>query len=160
MKKTLTNNEIYQISELLNKNPINENEYIPVFINFYIQKNISLFTQLREEIDQCRRNIIFHYGEDKEGDFIVKSEFIEQANKELEQLATITQDVEIYTLPLSTLNEVKLTTGQLKSLMFMVEEDVSLFKYLMEHSPDIKRGTASLGPDGKLEYKEETENGK
>ena len=62
MKITLTNAEIYQLTDILKKNMVGDNTYIPVIFNFYIQKNIKKLYTLREEIENCRSQILSHYG--------------------------------------------------------------------------------------------------
>ena len=62
VKITLTNAEIYELTETLKANALGEKTYIPVMFNFYIQKNIKILYTLREEIDRCRNQILSHYG--------------------------------------------------------------------------------------------------
>jgi hypothetical protein len=83
MKQILTNGDWYKIASTLENNPIGEGTYIPVTYNYYIQKNITKILNLKTELDTCRRQIIMHYGESCEGGVTIKSEFVDEANKEL-----------------------------------------------------------------------------
>ena len=77
--------------------------------------------ELRQDIDICRRTIISRYGQEQSnGEFHVKSEYVEQANKELTELSSISQEVELYPIPLAMLAEVQLSYGVLSGLMVMI----------------------------------------
>ena len=127
----LTNAEIYNYADRLEKNSLGDNTYIPVVYNFYIQKNIETIFNLKAGIDKCRYQIISHYGEkDKSGNISVIEENTSAANQELHKLSMIEQDVEIFKIPIQAFKDIELTTGELKSIMFMIEEDPDFAKHL------------------------------
>ena len=131
MKLQLTNKEIYQIAELLQRFPLDSTIYIPVAFNFYIQKNIKAIEALRAEIDEMRYKIFAHYGKQENGQLIIPQPSIQIVNEELYNLEKIEQTIEIYAIPLFAFNEIKLSTGQLQSLMFMIVGDNELEQRLL-----------------------------
>ncbi len=145
MKYKLTNEKIYSTATLLEKYPIPDSVYIPAVANFYVQKNISLLLSLKEELEQCRFKIISHYGEDNgDGSLKIKPEHIEVANQELKALSEIEQDVEIQMIPITALFDAKLSVGQIKSLMFMLEEDPEVVKTKEKNSSNAHSTYVSL----------------
>lgn len=126
------NGEWYQIAEELLMYPIGNATYIPVIYNFYIQKNIMKILELKDELDNCRRQIIEHYGERKNDGVVVAEPYINEANKELKVLSNIETELEFYAIPLEAFKDIKLTTGELKSLMPMIIEDPEFAQHLLE----------------------------
>ena len=137
MKIVLTNGEWYKIAENLINNPIGENTYIPVMYNFYIQKNINKILSIRNELDKCRQQIISHYGETDPtiNKVSIRSDCINEANKELATLSQLKQEIDLYAIPLEAFEDVKLTTGELKGLMPMLIPDPELSEHLLSN-PD------------------------
>ena len=101
-----------------------ENLYIPVKANFYIQKNIKTLLQAEKEIEQARLKIGQHYGElnEKQTEYIISAEKINEANKELNDLLLMEQDLDIKTFSLEALGDINLTSQQMQALMFMIED--------------------------------------
>lgn len=132
----LKNSQIYKIMQGLNNYPLNDNQYIPVTYNFYIQKNIETIREAYSRIEKNRVNIISAFGVQINEDTLqVPPEHRETVNKELSALSEIEQEIQIYIFPIGTLKDLKLTTGELKSLMFMIEDDETFVKILFENSP-------------------------
>lgn len=126
MIKNMTNAEIYGLSQALNIAFNTEEKYLPAKVNFYIQKNKNLLSQLNDAIQQTRMNIITHYGylESENSDtYQFEKEDLVQANKELAELLNITQEVSISTIKLSDLDGLDFTPKQMQALLFMIEED-------------------------------------
>ena len=122
MIKTLTSNELFNIAENIYNNPFRNDTYIPVKYNFYIQKNIEVILKEYDRIQKHRKDIIEHYGESQEdGNFIIPKDKIADANKELEELSNLEHNIEITMLPINDLENLELTTGELKSILFMIE---------------------------------------
>ena len=53
----LTNQEIYEMAASIAAAFSNETKYIPVKLNFAIQKNLSIFSNLQKEIEDNRVRI-------------------------------------------------------------------------------------------------------
>lgn len=125
MIKIMTNAEIYGLSKALNYAFNNEEKYLPAKVNFYIQKNKNVMAQLSDVIEQSRLDVIRHYGaqQEKDSSYLIPSEKIEEANKELVTLLNITQEVNIATIHLSDLDGLEFTPAQMQALLFMIEED-------------------------------------
>jgi hypothetical protein len=124
MKKILTNNEIYNLATVLGEAFKDENLYLPIKVNFYLQKNITTLTDLAKTIEESRMAIAQHYGEKNEDGtgFQIPTDKIEEASRELEDLFNLEQSVKIYTVSLEAFDEVKLSTKQMQAILFMVED--------------------------------------
>lgn len=118
------NNEIYQIANILAKVFDNLDIYIPAKANFFIQKNISTFAAAAQEIDKSRLEIAKHYGVlDEEGQqYKIPEEKIEEASKELNDLFSIEQDLDIKTFTIEALGNAEFTAAQMQAIMFMIED--------------------------------------
>ena len=118
------NSEIYQIANVLAKTFDNLDIYIPAKANFFIQKNISTFAAAAQEIEKSRLEIAKHYGElDEENQqYKIPEDKIEEASKELEDLFSIEQDLNIKTFTIEALGDAEFTSAQMQAIMFMVED--------------------------------------
>lgn len=119
-----TNMELYEQAQQLMHVFDNENLYIPAKANFYIQKNIKLIIDAGEEIEQARIQIAQHYGtlDQQKNQYIVPPDKIEEANKEIQDLFSIEQNLDIKTIKIEDLGNTELTPKQMQALMFMIEE--------------------------------------
>lgn len=118
------NNEIYQIANVLAKTFDNLDIYIPAKANFFIQKNISTLTAAAQEIEKSRLEIAKHYGEfDEENQqYKIPEDKIEEASKELEDLFSIEQELDIKTFSIEALGNAEFTPAQMQAMMFMIED--------------------------------------
>lgn len=125
MTKIMTNAEIYGLAEALNSAFNMEERYLPARINYFISKNKNILSQLAEDIEKVRKDIIMQYGtisEDGEkADFTPES--MKAANQELADLLNVKQDVTISTIKLSELDKLDFSPKQMQALLFMIEED-------------------------------------
>lgn len=120
----MTNNEIYNTASKLLEYFQDNSQYLPIKINFYLQKNKATLVSLAQEIENARRELIHKYGStgDSATEFIIPTENIEQFTQESNDLFNIQQDVNIYTININDLdNSISLTTGQMQAIMFMIE---------------------------------------
>ncbi len=120
----MTNLEIYSNAQALNQAFENFNEYLPVKVNFFMQKNIKTIQELAMDIENSRIEIVRRYGtlNEETNEFTVPAESIEVANGELVDLFDIEQEVNIHKINLDAFGDVKLSTEQVQALMFMIEE--------------------------------------
>ena len=118
------NNEIYQIASILAKTFNNLDLYIPAKANFFIQKNISTLAAAAQEIEKSRLEIAKHYGIlDEEGQqYKIPEDKIEEASKELEDLFSIEQELDIKTFSIEALGNAEFTPAQMQAMMFMIED--------------------------------------
>lgn len=120
----LKNSEIYNIAMLLTDNFKDSKQYLPVKINFYIQKNKDTLMTLAQDIETNRIRIMEEYGVKNEDgtSYIIKTENIDAAQKEITDLFDIEQEVNICIVSLDSIPEgTTLTTGQMEAIMFMIE---------------------------------------
>ena len=120
----LTNNFIYNKSLVLNSLFNNNEQYIPIKLNFIIRKNIQILYNHLDEINAGRMAIGEQYGIiTEDGSFNIPPERVNAANKELEDLGNIVQEVPIQMIKFSEIDEnIQLTPNQMEAIMFMIEE--------------------------------------
>lgn len=126
MKKQFSNEEILTIAITLNKYFL-EDDFkliLPIKINFYLQKNIQTFTKAAKLIEQLRQHIGQKYGNFDEltNSYKVESNNIPLAEKEMQDLLEIEQNLDISIISLSDLEGIDLTTQQMQALLFMIED--------------------------------------
>lgn len=125
MTKNLTNEEIYDYANALAQAFQDGNQLLPIIINFPLQKNKAVLMDLAREIEQERFKIAQAYGElnEEEQRYVIPSEHIEIVNKEISNLFAITQEVNLLTININSINEnLMLSANQMNALMFMIEE--------------------------------------
>ena len=121
----MTNLQIYTLAQAYNQAFENFNEYLPVKINFFMQKNKNKLIELAQDIDNARMEVIQRYGTLNEdgSSYVVPPESIDIANKELADLFSIEQEVSVNKISLSAFDEIKLTTDQVQAIIFMIDEE-------------------------------------
>lgn len=121
----LTNNQIYNYAVELQKNFQDETQKLPVKINFYLQKNKNILLELAQDIEKSRTDIIQSYSviDEEIKQSIIPSDKFEEASKELEDLFSLKQEVQIYTVQIDTFpKDISFTIGQMEAIMFMIED--------------------------------------
>lgn len=120
----LTNQEIYSYAIALSNAFADNSQRFPMKVNFYLQKNKKTLMELGQDIEESRLDIIRNYGEPT-GDgiqYIIPKEKVELAQKELEDLLNLEQEVQIYKINIDNLpDDIILTTGQMEAIMFMID---------------------------------------
>lgn len=118
------NQQIYQIANNVLSNLDNLNIYIPAKANFFIQKNISALAAAAQEIEKSRLEIAKHYGVlDEEGQqYKIPEDKLEEASKELEDLFSIEQELDIKTFSIEDLGSAEFTPAQMQAMMFMIKD--------------------------------------
>lgn len=125
MKKLLTNQEIYEYALGLKNTFNNTIIELPVLINYSIQKNLHTLMGMAQTIDQLKNNIGERYGvyDSEVNGFKILPENMAQVKADLEKLMEIEEKVEIRTIKLDDLKDIKLTNQQMAALLFMIEEE-------------------------------------
>lgn len=121
---TMTNFEIYNIAKAMADAFQDGTQYLPVKVNFFIQKNKATLMTLAQDIDNSRIEIVKNYGtmDEESNQFIVPEDKIEAANAELMDLFNIEQEVDIRKVSIDSFPEdINLTTAQMEALMFMID---------------------------------------
>lgn len=120
----LSNNFIYENAYKLYNLFNNNEQYIPIRLNFILRKNIQTLMNYMEQINEGRQAIGMQYGiPTEDGGFNVPTDKIDEANKELIDLGNIVQEVPIQTIKFNEIDEnIKLTPQQMEAIMFMIEE--------------------------------------
>ena len=121
---TMTNFEIYNIAKAMGDAFQDGTQYLPVKVNFFIQKNKATLMTLAQDIDNSRIEIVKNYGtmDEESNQFIVPEDKVEAANAELMDLFNIEQEVDIRKVNIDSFPEdISLTTAQMEALMFMID---------------------------------------
>ena len=118
----LTNGEIYNLANELGNFCIEGR--VPVKVNFFLQKNIQKMIQFAQEIDAARLEIGRAYGnyDEQTGNYTVPPEKLEAAQKELNDLFYLEQEVPLHIFSIEDFEDISLTNEQLLAIMFMIEE--------------------------------------
>ena len=128
--KTLKNGEIFEMAtnliEAFQKDTESGEKTYPIKVLFYLRKNMKTLTELAQDIEKARVEIIKRYGVPSEKNpeqyQFETQEKIDAANKEFEELFGLEQEVTIYTIPLEAFNDMELTEKQMDAVMEMIEE--------------------------------------
>lgn len=120
----MTNNEIYVRARQLMEAFQDGEQKLPIKVNFYLSKNKNTLIGLAQDIEQARIGIAQTYGVlDESGEqYQIPDDKLEEASKELDDLFSLEQEVNIYTIKADSLDDdLTLTMAQMEALMFMVE---------------------------------------
>ena len=120
----LTNQEIYSYAIALNNAFADNTQKLPMRVNFYLQKNKNLLTSLGQDLENSRMEVIRTYGEPSEDgtQYTIPKDKVEEAQKELNDLFALEQEVNIYKINADSLpDDISLTTGQMEAIMFMID---------------------------------------
>ena len=118
------NQEIYSLATVLQDLFKESNIYIPVKANFKLQKNINNLSAAAQEIETSRANIIKQYGTpNKDGKtYTIPEANLKAANKELIDLFSIEQELDIKTCSIDDFGDIQFTAAQMQAIMFMIED--------------------------------------
>lgn len=121
----LTNQQIYNHAQNINRVFTDMKVYLPVKVNFFLQKNSQLLLKLAQEIEEARLEIFKQYGElnaDKT-QYVIPPEKISIASQEIEDLFSIEQEVDIVKFSIEKFSDnIELSLEQMNAIMFMIEE--------------------------------------
>ena len=118
----MNNGMIYQYVLALNE-ALDDNDLpMPVAVIFSIEKNKQTLMAVAQDVEKYRMDIIKKYGEEIDGNYNVPQDKIEIANKELQDLFSIEQEVNIYKFNIEDLGDIKLTANQMNAILFMIED--------------------------------------
>lgn len=122
---TLTNNEIYTYANNLAQAFDDKDQKLPIKISFYLQKNKNTLIQLAQDIEQSRISIAQSHGtfDEENQQYVIPPEKMETVAKELNDLFTLEQEVQIYTININSFgDDLTITTAQMEAIMFMIEQ--------------------------------------
>lgn len=129
IRKMMTNVEIYNtataLSELFSE-MTQADLKLPVKVNFYFQKNMNSLVAMARELEQERTNIIIKYGtpDPNEPDKVsIPPEKLEDANKELNDLFALEQEIAINAIELDWFDGINMTPQQVNAITFMIKDE-------------------------------------
>ena len=121
---TMTNNEIYTHTRQLMDAFQDDEQKLPIIINFYLQKNKNTLLGLAQDIEKARLEIAQNYGtlDDAGEQYVIPNDKLAEASKELEDLFNLEQDVAIHKISIDSLSDdLMLSAAQMEALMFMID---------------------------------------
>lgn len=120
----LSNSTIYYSAMLLTETLQKIDQKFPIRINFYLQQNVNTLMTASREIEQAKMSIAAQYGKLNESQtgYDIPPENVEIANRELNDLFNLEQDLPIHIFKLSDFDGIELTYQQMSAIMFMIEE--------------------------------------
>lgn len=118
----LSNQKIYEYATQLAL--FNIDTKLPIKINFFLQKNINTMRQAAQEIDAARVQIAQEFGtlNEDQSAYNIPAENMQAAQKEMNDLFAIEQDLNIHIFKLDDFDNIELTMEQLSIILFMIEE--------------------------------------
>lgn len=124
----LTNLDILNLCAIWQEHFIQQEDKkaFPVKVFFYLQKNMQTILTLQPEIQKYYQDIIKKYqdGEPTEdGQIKIQSNKIEIANKEINDLLALPQEINIYPIALDAFGEIALTADEMQIISIMVAEN-------------------------------------
>ena len=125
INKEMTNAEIFAVAIALKDNFNDESLQMPAKASFCLAKNNALFLDLAQEIEKTRNAVFAKYGtlNEEQTGYNFTPDVIDIANKELDDLFNITQEVKIYLIDLDDLKDIKLSPQQMSILMVMINDN-------------------------------------
>ena len=122
----MSNKQIYDIASQIHEAFNIKDQYLPIKLNFYLQKNKKLLVELAQDIDLSRNNILQRYGtyDSEHGYYKIQDEqSINIVTSELDELFNLEQEVNVQMVPMSVLDlDLQLTTAQMEAIMFMIDD--------------------------------------
>ena len=124
MTKTFKNIEIYNLVNLYQSLLENfDNLFLPIKVNFYFKQNIKTLICKGLEIDNFRNEIIKKYAKLEDDKYKFKEDNLKKANKEIEELMSLEQELDIKLIPLSVFDNIQITPKMMEIFMPMISEE-------------------------------------
>lgn len=124
MTKTFKNIEIYNLVNLYQALLEDfDGLFLPVKANFYFKQNIKILVCKGLEIDNFRSEIIKKYAKLEDEKYKIEEDNLEKANKEIEELMSLEQELDIKLIPLSAFDNIQITPKMMEIFMPMISEE-------------------------------------
>ena len=126
MKKLYSNKEIIVITQSLIDNFLKDSDLkLPSMINFAIQSNLKAFTNLSEVIEETKKALARQNGHyiPEQNAYQIDPDKIDYVQAELDKLFSLEQSVNVKMINLSDIKDIPLTSQQMNTLLFMIEEN-------------------------------------
>lgn len=124
MIKTFKNIEIYNLINLYQSLLKDfDNLFLPIKANFYFKQNIKILICKGLEIDNFRSEIIKKYAKLEDNKYKFEENSLEKANKEIEELMSLEQELDIKLIPLSAFDNVQITPKMMEIFIPMISEE-------------------------------------
>lgn len=120
----LTNDFILAFTNKLSNLVVDDSARFPAKIAYILQRNFKTLFPIFEEAHRARLNICETYCTSKENDtyHFEDKDKLAQANKELQDLMNVQQEVNILKFKIEDLGDMQFTGAQMDVLMQMIED--------------------------------------
>lgn len=98
-------------------------QYLPVKLNFALQKNLILLMQHNNMIENSQKEIFERYGILEDDHYTFSNENISVVEQEMSDLDNIVIELPILTVDIDAINDLQLTVAQMHAIMFMVKNE-------------------------------------
>lgn len=113
----LTNNQIYNLYDVLLFLKQNNKSHISIATGYSILRNLQILEPIYNLIAESRTQILLTHGSlNNDNSITIPKEFIEQTNVELYKLGTIENEIELIKLNLSDLYTLSLSLDEIEKL--------------------------------------------
>ena len=116
----MKNGEILTAYETLQRISANPNLKFSVVVGYILAKNKEKLRSEAALIYKMRQDIILKHGRMEKNEIIVPKEFIDETNKEINELMEIENDVQLQQIPIEMLEHYELNMEDIEGLMGMI----------------------------------------
>lgn len=123
MIKTLTNQEIVNIYEGIQRLREASVDALPVKVGFTLVKDANILQPLYDAVISMRDTVALKYGENDNGVVTIPPEFLEQANAELQELGSVENEVDVSYIPLAAISNLSLPLDIIYNIYPIIDEN-------------------------------------
>lgn len=117
----MKNGDILVLYETLKRISEDKEIKLNVVAGYILAKNKEKLRQEAALIYKMRQDIIMEHGELKGSTIIVPKEYIDEVNQQINDLMEIDTEIELTKVPIETLEDCKLTIGEIESLSSIIQ---------------------------------------
>ena len=119
----LTNQEIVNIYEGIQKLRETQVDALPVKVGFSLIKDMNILQPLYSAVITTRDEVALRYGENDNGVVHIPDEFLEKVNTELQELGSLESEVDISYIPLAAISNLSFPLDIIYSIYPIIEEN-------------------------------------
>lgn len=124
MTKTLTNQQIVDIYETIQRMRTAGIEPLPISISFAFIKNAIVLEPLYEAIVTTRNDMAMKHGSrNPDNSITIEPDYIEQVGKDLQELSALTIEIDITPIPLAAINNLSFPFDVIYKLYPLIDDN-------------------------------------
>ena len=121
MEAHVKNGEVLELYETLQRISQNKELKFSVALGYTMAKNKEKLRQEATIIYGLRRDIIMEHGRIDGKDIVVPNEYVDEANKKINDLMDIENDVEVTKVPIDLFDNIELSIEDIEGLSGMIQ---------------------------------------